>query len=277
MQSPRTHTQFHWSSGPPICFPSWGTQVQSSGGNLCETGILLLALSRYIGDPDVIGHCGPIWGRLRPEPSQGRHADYVINPLDLKQLHSWSGSPLCLVRKLNCHQTLFGSAAISTHATAMAMHFPANAGLIFLSDELTNDRYLIDTGATLSIVPCNLNSSHLVPFSKGQMDILSPLEDSLKKLYNFKASFLLPLFCKPLLLLPFWALTFWENSRSLLLQRSAKSSLLVQQRPCPPLLHFQRPRPFCFVGLALHQFQLRFQLSCLLQWLLPSLLPYLHM
>jgi hypothetical protein len=39
------------------------------------------------------------------------------------------------------------------------MHFPAKAGLIFLTDELTNDRYLFDTGATLSIVPCNLNSS----------------------------------------------------------------------------------------------------------------------
>jgi hypothetical protein len=31
------------------------------------------------------------------------------------------------------------------------MHFPANAGLIFLTDELTNDRYLVDTGATLSM------------------------------------------------------------------------------------------------------------------------------
>ncbi len=27
-------------------------------GYLCETGILLLALSRNIGDPDVIDHCG---------------------------------------------------------------------------------------------------------------------------------------------------------------------------------------------------------------------------
>jgi hypothetical protein len=37
----------------------------------------------------------------------------------------------------------------------MAMHFPAKAGLIFLTDELSNDRYLVGTGATLSIVPCN--------------------------------------------------------------------------------------------------------------------------
>jgi hypothetical protein len=31
--------------------------VKSPGGYLCETGILLLALSHYIGDPDVIDHC----------------------------------------------------------------------------------------------------------------------------------------------------------------------------------------------------------------------------
>ncbi len=48
---------------------------------------------------------------------------------------------------------LTSSAAIPAHATATAMHFPANAGLIFLTDELTNDRYLVDSGATLSNVP----------------------------------------------------------------------------------------------------------------------------
>ncbi len=45
LQSHCIHTQFHWSSSPPICFPSQGTQVQSPGGYLCETGILLLALN----------------------------------------------------------------------------------------------------------------------------------------------------------------------------------------------------------------------------------------
>jgi hypothetical protein len=49
----------------------------------------------------------------------------------------------------------FGSAANPTHATATAMHFPANAGLIVFTDELINDRYLVDTEATLSIVPCS--------------------------------------------------------------------------------------------------------------------------
>ena len=47
------------------------------------------------------------------------------------------------------------------------MHFPANAGLIFLTDELTNDRYLVDTGATLSIVPCFKNTSPSGPLLKG--------------------------------------------------------------------------------------------------------------
>ncbi len=53
----------------------------------CATGILLLALSRYIGDPAVIDHfCGLVWGRLRPEPSLGPCTDNVIIPLDLAQL-----------------------------------------------------------------------------------------------------------------------------------------------------------------------------------------------
>ncbi len=47
------------------------------------------------------------------------------------------------------------------------MHFPANAGLIFLTDELTNDRFLVDTGATLSIIPCTSNSSSSGPLLKG--------------------------------------------------------------------------------------------------------------
>jgi hypothetical protein len=47
LQSHCIHTQFHRSSGPPVCFPSWGTRVQSPGGYLCETKILRLVLSRY--------------------------------------------------------------------------------------------------------------------------------------------------------------------------------------------------------------------------------------
>ncbi len=55
-------------------------------GDLCETGILLLALSGYIGDPDGIDHHGLVWGGLRHEPSLGPRTDNVIIPLDLTQL-----------------------------------------------------------------------------------------------------------------------------------------------------------------------------------------------
>ncbi len=55
-------------------------------GYLCETGILLLALSRYIGDPNVIDNCGLVWGGLCPKPSLGRCANNVIISLGLTQL-----------------------------------------------------------------------------------------------------------------------------------------------------------------------------------------------
>jgi hypothetical protein len=47
LQSHYIHTISHWPSGLPVCFLSWGTRVQSSGGYLRETGILLSAMSHY--------------------------------------------------------------------------------------------------------------------------------------------------------------------------------------------------------------------------------------
>ncbi len=69
--------------------------------------------------------------------------------------------------KLKLCQSLTGLVAESTHAIATAMQFPANAGLIFQMDELTNDRYLVDTGATLSIVPCMSNTGPSGPLLNG--------------------------------------------------------------------------------------------------------------
>jgi hypothetical protein len=64
-----------------------GPGFKSPGGYLCETWILLLALSRYIGDPDVIDHrCSLVCGGLHPKLSLGPRADNVIIPLDLTQL-----------------------------------------------------------------------------------------------------------------------------------------------------------------------------------------------
>ncbi len=47
LQSHMILTMSHWFSGLPVCFPPQGTQVQIPWGDLCETGILLLALSGY--------------------------------------------------------------------------------------------------------------------------------------------------------------------------------------------------------------------------------------
>jgi hypothetical protein len=66
------------------------------------------------------------------------------------------------------------------------MHFPANAGLIFLNDELTNDRYLVDTGATLSIVPCNQNSSPSGPLLKGADGQPIPSWGFIQKIVQFQ-------------------------------------------------------------------------------------------
>jgi hypothetical protein len=64
-----------------------GPRFKSQGGYLCGTGILLLALSCYFGDPHAIDNfCGLVWGGLRPQPSLCPRADKVIIPLDLTQL-----------------------------------------------------------------------------------------------------------------------------------------------------------------------------------------------
>ncbi len=64
-----------------------GPRFKSPGGYLCETGILLLVMSCYIGDPDVIDHhCGLVWDGPRLEPPLGPCADNVMIPLDLTQL-----------------------------------------------------------------------------------------------------------------------------------------------------------------------------------------------
>ncbi len=86
LQSRFILTMSHWSSGLPVCFPSQGTWVEIPWGYLCVTEILLLVLSHFIGDPDVIDHCGLVWGRPRPEPSLGPCTNNVIIPLDLTQL-----------------------------------------------------------------------------------------------------------------------------------------------------------------------------------------------
>ncbi len=110
--------------------------------------------------------------------------------------------------------------------------------------------------------------AHLALFSKGQMGNLSPLGAHIKKTVQFQGKLF------SLWLIPSWALTFKENSKSLFLQKSTKYSLLALQRPRPPTHYFQRPCPPHLFYLTRHRFQLQFQFSCPLRRLFHSLLPY---
>jgi hypothetical protein len=103
--------------------------------------------------------------------------------------------PVFLVGKLKRRQNLTGLVANS-----------ANAGLIFLTKKFTNDRYLVDTGATLSIVPCTSNAGPSGPLLKRADGQQSPIWISFKKTSNYRASFSQPGFCKPQWQVPFWAL-----------------------------------------------------------------------
>jgi hypothetical protein len=94
----------------------------------------------------------------------------------------------------------FGGQSNTCHCYGYAFsHFPANAGLIFLTDELTNDRYLVDTGATLSIIPCSQNANPSGPLLKGADGQPIPSWEFIqKKLFSFKANSSLPVYFKPL-------------------------------------------------------------------------------
>ncbi len=84
-----------------------------------------------------------------------------------------------------------------------AMHFPTNAGSIFLTDDLTNDRYLVDTKATSVLFLVHQIAAHLE-----KMGYQSPLGALFPKLSSFRTNFSLPIFCKLPLQVPFWALIF---------------------------------------------------------------------
>jgi hypothetical protein len=58
--------------------------------------------------------------------------------------------------------------------------------LFFSQTELTNDRYLVDTGATLSNVPCNQNSSPSGPLLRGADGQTIPSWGFVKKTEQFQ-------------------------------------------------------------------------------------------
>ncbi len=92
--------------------------IPGGGGRVyfCETRILLLALSLYIGGTDVIDHCGFVWGGLHPESSLGRRTDNVIIPLDLTQLFcpGFHGCCRFSFRLHNWHSRLLGVSPVKS-------------------------------------------------------------------------------------------------------------------------------------------------------------------
>jgi hypothetical protein len=98
----------------------------------------------------------------------------------------------------------------SGHSSSCHCHcnaFPSQCWteLIFLTDELTNDRFFVDTGATLSIIPCTSNSDPLLKGADGQP---IPTWGFIQRTVPFQGELSLLAFCKPLWQVPYWALTF---------------------------------------------------------------------
>ncbi len=64
---------------------------------------------------------------------------------------------------------------------------PPNSGLIFPTDEMTNDKNLVDTGATLSIVPHNYNSKPSGPLLRGANGLPMPSWGFITKAGRFQS------------------------------------------------------------------------------------------
>ena len=115
--------------------------------------------------------------------------------------------PLQPIGKLNSPPSRPSSADSKVHA-ATAMSFPTNAGLLFLKDEISKDSFLVDTGATLSIVPHNSNASPSGPIPNGANGKPIPTWGFISKVVQFQCALSHIPFCKPPWQAPSWALNF---------------------------------------------------------------------
>jgi hypothetical protein len=101
-----SYTQFHWSRGSTICFPIYGVSGLRPGDAQTHKGtrFLLLALSHYIGDPNVIRSLASL-------PSSGSFtrlcADNVKSRLD-RTSHAFPGSIPRLAGPPPPHNTVTG-------------------------------------------------------------------------------------------------------------------------------------------------------------------------
>jgi hypothetical protein len=127
---------------------------------------------------------------------------------------------------------------------------------------------LVDTGATLSMVPCTANFSPSGPLLKGADGQPISSWGLIKKTVQFQGKLFTSSFLQAAVAGPILGIDFLRKFKVTV---ALEIILLVLQRPCPPHLScLQRPRLFFLVCLVSHQFQLHFQLSCLLRRLLPA-------
>ncbi len=131
-----------------------GPRFKSPGGYLCEAGILLLTLSHYIGDPDVIDHHCLVWGGPRPEPSLGLRTNNVTIPLDPTQL-SCLGFMLAAGLPSNRRSWLLGGSPVEilqSHFFLTMSHWSSGLPVCFPSQgtQVQIPRgYLCETGILL--------------------------------------------------------------------------------------------------------------------------------
>jgi hypothetical protein len=67
-----------------------------------------------------------------------------------------------------------------------AVQFPTNSGLNFLTDGLTSDKYLVDVGATFSIIPYSSNNKLSGPFLRGANGLPIPSWGFFTKVVQFQ-------------------------------------------------------------------------------------------
>ncbi len=128
--------------------------------------------------PDVIDHCGLVWGGHRPKPSLGRCTDNVIIPLDLTQLFCpgfmlAGGPPSGFTTDIvSSWEELWGEPAISLHSYTVSLVQRANPLLPIMRDPGSIPReYICETRILLlalsqykTNIHCNVGSSYEKPF-----------------------------------------------------------------------------------------------------------------
>jgi hypothetical protein len=124
------------------------------------------------------------------------------------------------------------------HATATAMHFPADASLIFLTDELTNDRFLVDTGATFSIISCSSSNNPSGPLLKGANGKPIPTWGFITKTVQFQGKMFTSSFLQATVAVPILGIKFLQKFRVTIAPEISQILFHAQQWPLPPNLFY---------------------------------------